>query len=206
MALQIVRETTGNRCVAAFTDEDEATEWTTALGSGYGRISVSDAQQGTYNAATIIGAVIANNGAVSAYAPSTAQRRVQRRNAIKQLVRVAYERFPLPLLGTPLDIMVRYLQVGWAAASVNANIDTLARYNEIEAMLKGGDYPGGIEGFAAAVMTTKAVEDAWATTAGLPNSLRTVVQPDSDGAVDAKAATLPNNWHVDGFHPRHTFI
>lgn len=207
MALECVRETTTNRCVAAFTEAADANAWVTALGAGYGRVNVSDAKQGDDDLTSVLGKVVASDGSLSDYEPTGAALRAQRLNQIKQLVRTAYEQFPQGMAGDPrLNLSIRYLQVGWAAAQVNANLDSATRFGEIEAMLKGGDYAGGIGGFVRAIVTNDTVATTWGESAGLANSLTTVRQPDASGAIADKTATLPSGWNAERYNPRYAFV
>ena len=201
MALQCVRETSGNRCVAAFAEAAEADEIVAALGSGYGRVAVSDAQQGSLNANSIIGMVVANSGAVSAYAAGAAAVREARRGQCYDLIAEALSAAPALSVEADTDaigIMHKYLRMCYAAAARDANMNNPMRFGEVEAACKGGD--PGIAGFWKLLATSATVRQTWTT--GLGNTLRVLRYPDTSGGLADKSATLPADWHSNAdYHP-----
>lgn len=198
MALHVVRQTDDNRVIAAFAEAADATAYATASGAGHDTVSVSDAQQGSLNANSILGRVVATGGAVSDFAMSVAALRTYRRNQIYDLIEEGLAAVPSVSAEADSDangIIHKMLRSVYAAASVDANIDDATKFGEIESAAKGGDLKSGIRELFRRVITESATRTAWNT--ALANAATVLSSPDENGGVSAKTATLPSNWATD---------
>ena len=195
MAITVVRQTQDNRVIAAFAEAADATTYATASGSGHDTVTLSDSQQGEESGASLMGKVVSNAGAVSDYNRTGATLRTYRRNRIYDLIEQGLDAVPSTSAEADSDangIIHKYLRMCYAAAGVDANMNSQSRFNEVENAAKGGDLKSGIREFFRRVITTPATRSAWNT--ALDNTASVLSSPDENGAVSAKTATLPSGW------------
>lgn len=194
MAITVVRQTSDNRVVAAFAESDDATTYSTASGSGHDTVTLSDAQQGTETANSLMGKVVSNAGVVSAYNRAGNALRDYRREQCYQLIEEALGSVPPVAAESDADasgIIHKYLRMCYAAAATNANMTNAARFGEVEAACKGGDLAKGMPDFFRRLVTDSTVSSAWSTALGDATVLQS---PNAAGGVVAKTAGLPSDW------------
>ena len=195
MTLSVVRQTSDNRVLAAFPEARDANTYSTGLGAGHDVVTIDDDQQGDDNSATIMGKVVSNAGVVSAYVESANDQRDDRRRQCYDLIEQAVRDLPsTDLVGNSATntVMRNYLRLCFAAAAQDANMTNPMRFSQVEAACKGGDLNGGMREFYRLLATDATLRGTWSTaTAG---SIRVISSPDANGAVSAKAATVPADW------------
>ena len=197
MALSVVRGD-GNRVIAAYA---EAADANTASGAQTGTsvVTLTDQQQGDENRNSIIGKVVSNAGAVSAYNRTGNALRDYRRGVCYDLIEAALGAVPPVAAEADADattVIHKYLRMCYAAAATNANMTNQARFNEVEEACKGGDLTKGMPQFFRLLVTDETTRTAWST--ALADTVRAISSPTSTGAVSGKTASLPATWATSG--------
>ena len=75
------------------------------------------------------------------------------------------------------------------------NMNNPMRYSQVEAACKGGDLTGGMREFYRLLATDATLRGTWVT--ATDSGIRVISSPDSNGAVSAKAATVPADWKTN---------
>ena len=196
MALHVVRNKSDNRVLASYAAAQAAAAEAQAQGSGVDSVSVSDAQQGDETMFSILGKVVSDAGVVSAYALAGSVLVGYRRGQCYDLVEAGLLAVPSLNDAASEVVIHKYLRMLYAAASVDANMTSSSRFNEVEAACKGGDLAKGLPALWRLLVTDSAQRGSWAS--AIVDTATVLQAADSSGGPVAKSATLPTGWATSG--------
>ena len=205
MAWFVIREIGTLRVLDVYPDSDytQAEIDALAVAGKTTRRTITDQQFAQYadtpNAA--LGLALSNAGVFTAYQPTSAVTRAQRRTLCHERI---VEGMDLPSLATgkeraAVEVYHDFLRQCYAAATVDANMDNQGRFDAVEDALKGGSFPGGLDAWFDNLVISDSLRTGWVTALGtgegdtLATNLQTIA---AGGTATATAATLPASWNA----------